>query len=109
MVVITAAAVAIGNAENTVNGAYRAPNTCTDSTTNGSADGTRSASAFISSLLRTAHDALCVSNRRNGEKGHGQRRRRKHPDRLDLFRHHGILNPCKKPPFHVSGLIITPM
>jgi hypothetical protein len=59
--------VAIGNAENSVDSADRASDAGAHSATNGSADRTRNAAAFILTLLRAADDALRMRQRRDGE------------------------------------------
>jgi len=63
MVIETAAAIVvpIGNSQHPMNGAHRAADAGTDGAADHATDRTGNPIAFVSALLRTAHDALGVA------------------------------------------------
>jgi len=72
-IVIAAAAPAIWNPEHAVDGAYCPTDARADRAANHPADRTGCPATFVRAFLRAAHDALCVSDSRNGEKRHRKR------------------------------------
>jgi len=76
-VVVTVAAVPVGNSENAIDGANRATDARADGTADRGTDRTRNAAAFVRSLLGAAHDTLRMPGMADGEKREDQRRARK--------------------------------
>jgi hypothetical protein len=73
-VVKPTAARPIGNAENTINGADCATNTCPNCSANKTADGARHPITFVSTLLCAAHDALRETGFGKSQKRERERR-----------------------------------